>query len=103
MYAIIKDGGRQYKVEEGQELNLDYREASAGDKLSLGTVLAIGGDKGLTFGTPLLSGASVTAEVVGVRQGDKLVVQKFRRRKGFRKRNGHRQLFTRVKINKISA
>jgi large subunit ribosomal protein L21 len=103
MYAIIKDGGRQYKVEEGQELNLDYREASVGDKISLGEVLAIGGDSGLKLGAPLLGGASVAAEVIGVRQGDKLSVQKFRRRKGFRKRTGHRQLYTRVKIGKISA
>lgn len=103
MYAIIKDGGRQYKVEEGQELNLDYRDVAKGEQVALDQVLAVGGDAGLKFGLPLLSGASVTAEVVGVRQGDKIIVQKFRRRKGFRKRNGHRQLYTRVKISKINA
>lgn len=103
MYAIIKDGGRQYRVEEGLELNLDYRDATSGQNLTFGDVLAIGADSGLKLGSPVLSGASVVAEVIGIRQGPKLYVQHFRRRKGFRKRTGHRQLYTRVKISKIAA
>jgi large subunit ribosomal protein L21 len=103
MYAIIQDGGRQYKVEEGQELNLDFRDVSAGDQITLDNVLALGGDSGLRFAADELKGASVTAKVVGVRQGPKLHVQHFRRRKGYRKRTGHRQLYTRVKISKINA
>ena len=102
MYAIIEDGGRQYKVEEGQELEIDYRELPAGEQLTFDRVLALRGDDGLKLGQPMLPGASVTAEVLGVRQGPKLFVQKFRRRKTFRKRFGHRQLLTRVKIGKIA-
>lgn len=103
MYAIIAEGGRQYKVEEGQQLDIDYREAHAGDEVTFERVLAVGGDDGLTLGKPTVDGASVTAEVVGVQQGEKLTVQKLRRRKNSRRKTGHRQMYTRVKISKISA
>jgi len=101
MYAIVKDGSRQIKVEEGQEVSLDYRSAKAGDEITLDRVLAVSGDEGTQLGQPTLDGASVTAEVVGTTQGPKLVVQKFRRRKNSRRKTGHRQLYTKVKINKI--
>lgn len=101
MYAIITDGGRQYRVEEGQELDIDYREVSKGDSLKFDRVLAISGEGGLQLGTPSVANASVLAEVVGVQQGDKLIVQKFRRRKGYRRKTGHRQMHTRVRISKI--
>ncbi len=108
MYAIIRHDGRQYKVEEGQELTIDYREGSAGDEISFGEVLCVssGGGEGedkpdVKLGTPLLDGASVTAEVLAVEQGPKIVVQKFRRRKNSRRRTGHRQMYTKVRINKI--
>ncbi|HEV3415286.1 MAG TPA: 50S ribosomal protein L21 [Pirellulales bacterium] len=102
MYAIITDGGRQYKVEEGQVVDLDYRNLSAGSELKFEQVVAVGDSGKLQFGKPHLAGASVTAEVVGLVQGPKLVIQWFRRRKNSRRRNGHRQLHTKVKINKIS-
>lgn len=101
MYAIIVDGGRQYKVEEGQELDVDYRDAAKGDALQFDRVLAVSGEEGLKLGTPVVDGASVSAEVLGVNQGAKLVVQKLRRRKNSRRKTGHRQLYTRVKIAKI--
>ena len=101
MYAIISDGGRQYKVEEGQILDIDLREASAGDAVTFDRVLAFRDDDSLKVGRPVLESASVTGEVVAVTQGPKLVVQKFRRRKNSRRKTGHRQLYTRVKINKI--
>lgn len=102
MYAIIKDGGRQFKVEEGQELDVDYRDLSKkGDELKFDSVIALSGDDGIQFGKPVLTGASVTAEVLGVGLGDKLTVQKFRRRKNSRRKNGHRQLYTSVRISKI--
>ncbi len=104
MYAIIADGGRQYRVEEGQELDIDYREAaSKGDELEFGRVLAVSGEQGFQLGQPALDGAKVTAKVLGVEQGDKVFVQKFRRRKTFRRRTGHRQLYTRVLISKIES
>jgi large subunit ribosomal protein L21 len=102
MYAIITDGGRQYKVEEGQLVDLDYRNLSAGSELKFEQVVAVGDGGKLQFGKPHLAGASVTAEVVGLVQGPKLIIQWFRRRKNSRRRNGHRQLHTKVKINKIS-
>ncbi|MEX0939322.1 MAG: 50S ribosomal protein L21 [Pirellulales bacterium] len=103
MYAIIADSGRQYRIEEGQVLDLDYRELSAGEELKIDRVLALGGgDGGFQFGRPLLDSASVTAEVVGVVPGEKITVQKFRRRKNSRRKTGHRQLYTRVKIKSIT-
>jgi large subunit ribosomal protein L21 len=101
MYAIVEDGGQQYHVEEGQELDLDFRDLPPGDELRLDRVLAVRDDAGLKLGRPLLEGAAVTAEVIGPVQGPKLVVQKMRRRKNYRRKTGHRQMFTRVKISKI--
>ncbi|HVX64310.1 MAG TPA: 50S ribosomal protein L21 [Pirellulales bacterium] len=101
MYAIIVDGGRQYKVEEGQELVVDYRELSSGAELTFDQVLAYGEGAELKLGQPTVSGAEVKAEVLGVVQGPKLVVQKARRRKNSRRKTGHRQMNTRVRITKI--
>jgi large subunit ribosomal protein L21 len=103
MYAIIEEGGQQYRVEEGQELDLDYRELSAGDELKFDRVLAYRDEQGLKIGQPALESANVMAEVLAVRQGPKIVVQKFRRRKNSRRKTGHRQMHTRVRINKIEA
>jgi large subunit ribosomal protein L21 len=102
MYAIISDGGRQYKVEEGQTLHLDYRSLSAGAEVKFDKVLAYHDGSSTTLGLPLLAGVTVTGSVVGLAQGPKLVVQRFRRRKNSRRKNGHRQLHTTVKIGKIS-
>jgi large subunit ribosomal protein L21 len=103
MYAIIVDGGRQYKVTEGQELVIDYRDASSGDAVKFDQVLAYSNGSQLSLGGPTLGGALVTAKVLGVIQGPKLTVQKFRRRKTFRRRTGHRQLYTKVQIESITA
>jgi large subunit ribosomal protein L21 len=103
MYAIFTDGGRQYKVEQGQNLDIDFRESVVtGDTIVFDSVLAVGGDEGLKLGTPTLAGASVKATVVGMEKGDKVFIQKFRRRKNFDKRTGHRQKYTRVTIDSIS-
>jgi large subunit ribosomal protein L21 len=102
MYAIIAEGGHQLKVEEGQELDIDFRDAAAGDQVVFDRVLAYRDDTGLRVGQPVIASATVTAEVVSLAQGPKLVVQKFRRRKNSRRKTGHRQLYTRVKISKIS-
>ncbi len=102
MYAIIVDGGRQYKVEEGLELDLDYREVSAGEQITFDHIVAWSADGDIRIGTPTVAGATVTGEIVGVTQGPKLVIQKLRRRKTTRRKNGHRQLHTRVKISKLS-
>ena len=102
MYAIISDGSRQYKVEEGQELLIDFRDTPTGEKIKFEKVLCVGGDGDAKLGSPLVSGASVAAEVLGPVQGEKIVIQKLRRRKNFRKKTGFRAMHTRVKIGKIS-
>ncbi len=104
MYAIILDGGRQYKVEQGQRLDIDLRaELNSGDTVEFDQVLAIGGDEGLQLGSPNISGAKVSAKVIGVEKGDKVFVEKFRRRKNYHRRNGHRQKYTRVEISEIAS
>jgi len=103
MYAIIADGGRQYKVEEGQELTIDFRDSPAGEELTFNKVLAVSNGEGdLKLGAPTLEGASVLAEVLGAEKGKKLVVQKLRKRKNSRRKTGHRSVYTKIKIAKIS-
>jgi large subunit ribosomal protein L21 len=102
MYAIVQDGGRQFKVTEGQELVIDYRSSTSGETLAFDRVLAYSDGEKLEIGRPTLEKATVEAEVLGVKMGPKLVVQKFRRRKDSKRRTGHRQMHTLVKINKIS-
>ncbi len=101
MYAIIEDGGRQIRVEEGQEIEVDYRAASRGDEVKFDRVLAYRDDEGFRVGRPTLDQAAVTGEMIGVGQGPKIHVQKFRRRKKYRRRTGHRQLYVKVRIHKI--
>ena len=101
MYAIITDGAKQLRVEEGNEIQIDYRQANPGDEVKFETVLAYRDDQEFKVGSPTLAGASVTATILGTFQGPKHIIQKFRRRKNSLRRTGHRQIFTRVKINKI--
>ena len=101
MYAVIADSGRQYKVEEGQQLDIDYRDVPRGGEIRFEKVLAISDDAGIKIGNPSLADAHVTAEVLGVKMGPKLVVQKFRRRKNSRRKTGHRQMYTSVRVQKI--
>ncbi|MEC8555046.1 MAG: 50S ribosomal protein L21 [Planctomycetota bacterium] len=103
MYAIIVDGGRQYKVEIGQKIDIDLRKkAKSGDTIEFEQVLAIGGDEGLKLGAPAIEGAKVTAKVISTEKGDKIFVEKFRRRKNYKRRNGHRQQYTRIEIGNIA-
>ena len=102
MYAIIEDGGRQYKVEEGQELVVDFREEwESNAEVTFDKVLMLGSETGTKIGQPMVSGAKVTAMVIGDIQGPKLTIRWFRRRKNSRKKVGHRQIHTKVKITKI--
>ncbi len=103
MYAVFKDHGRQYRAQEGDELDLDLdNSVSIGDSVTFSDVLCCGGDDGVKVGSPLVDGASVTAEVIGKSRGPKLVIQKFRRRKNSRRKTGHRQWYNRVRITKIA-
>ena len=100
MYAVIKTGGKQYRVSEGQKLRVEKLPGSAGDKVTLGEVLLIGGDSP-KIGQPLVKGASVAAEIVAQDRGKKIVVFKFRRRKNYRRKTGHRQQYTLIEISGV--
>jgi len=102
-YCIIADGGRQYRVSEGQELEVDFRPISRGEELVLDKVLAVSRDGKLQLGRPMIEGAVVKAEVLGLVQGEKIHVQKFRRRKNYRRRLGHRSVATKIRISEIPA
>ena len=105
MYAVIQTGGKQYRVEPGQTVKVEKLRGDAGAKVVFDEVLLVSsGDGGqVTVGKPLVAGAKVTGEIVEQGRGDKLVVFKFRRRKNYVRRNGHRQDYTAVKIAAIEA
>ena len=103
MYAIIKTGGKQYRVAVGDKLKVETLTAEVGAQVTLSEVLAVSDDSGLKVGAPVLEGASVTATVVSHGRGDKVRIFKFRRRKHSMKSGGHRQNFTELKITKIQA
>ncbi len=106
MYAIIEDSGTQIKVQPGDVLEIDRRDADEGQSLTFDRVLAVGDpDKGepAKIGTPYLDGAAVTAEVLGEKKGEKIDVFKFKRRKGSRRKVGHRQQYLQVRISDIKS
>lgn len=102
MYAIIATGGKQYKVSEGDVIRVEKLGVEAGSTYDFDQVLAVSDDT-LTVGSPVVEGAKVTATVVGDVKGKKVVVYKYKRKTGYHKKNGHRQAFTQVKIEKINA
>lgn len=102
MYAIIADGAHQYKVEEGQMLEIDFRDLDAGEQITFDRVLAVSSDSGFKLGKPTVEGAKVSAKVVGETKGEKIFVQKFRRRKNSKRRTGHRQKYIKVQIDSIA-
>jgi len=102
MYAVIKSGGRQYKVEPGQVVRVDKLEAQVGETVSLDQVLLVKDGDSLKAGAPLLDGATVSATVVEQDRGKKIIVFKKKRRQGYQKKQGHRQDYTALKINAIN-
>ncbi len=102
MIAIVNIQGQQFKVSQGQEIFVHQLKAKEGDKVSFDEVLMTAGDNGATIGTPTISGTSVKATVLGHQKGDKVVIFKKKRRKGYRVKNGHRQSFTKIKIDSIA-
>jgi large subunit ribosomal protein L21 len=101
MYAVIRTGGKQYRVSEGQTLRVEKLPGSAGEKVTFSDVLLIGGDTP-KIGQPLVKGATVSAEIKAQDRGPKIVIFKFRRRKNYRRKTGHRQPYTELKITGIS-
>jgi large subunit ribosomal protein L21 len=103
-YAIIQTGGRQFRVQSGDVIDVELLGVEAGQKTVFNEVLLATDDAGVKIGSPLLAGASVTAEVIeGERKAPKVVSYKFKRRKGYHRTVGHRQKLTRVKVGEIKA
>ena len=103
MYAIVKTGGKQYRVSEGDVLRLETLEAGTGDAIEFDQVLMVGEGADVKIGTPLVEGGKVTATVKSHGRGKKVEIIKFRRRKQYLKRQGHRQWFTELEITGINA
>lgn len=102
MYAIIETGGKQYKVTEGDIITVEKLGVEAGTTFEFDKVLVVSDDNGLTVGAPYVSGASVSASVIGDGKAKKVIVYKYKPKKGFHKKRGHRQPFTKLQISKIS-
>lgn len=102
MYAIIATGGKQYKVSEGDIITIEKLGVEAGENVTFDQVLAVSGDE-MKVGNPTVSGATVEASVVKEGRAKKVIVYKYKRKTGYHKKNGHRQPYTRVKIEKINA
>lgn len=103
MYAVIKTGGKQYKVVTGEKIKIEQITADVGQEITIDQVLAVGNGADLQVGTPLVAGASVVATVVAHGRHDKVRIFKMRRRKHYQKRQGHRQNFTEIQIGAVNA
>lgn len=102
MYAVIKTGGKQYRVAEGTTLKVEKLDVAAGESLDISDVLLVANGEDVKIGAPVVEGAKVTAEVVAHGRGSKIKIIKFKRRKHHRKQMGHRQWFTELKITGIA-
>ena len=101
-YAIVEDGGKQYKAVEGGSIEVDYFEAEAGEQVNLERVLLVVDGEAVSVGTPLVDGASVQATVVAQIKGPKIIVFRYKPKKRYRVKTGHRQKYTRLEINAIA-
>jgi len=100
-YAVVKTGGKQYKVAPGEVLRVERLEGQVGEKVSLGEVLFVGGNGEVKIGTPMLAGVKVTAEIVDQGLAKKIIVFKKKRRKSYSRKHGHRQRLTTLRIVEI--
>ncbi|QED29545.1 50S ribosomal protein L21 [Microvenator marinus] len=103
MHAVIRTGGKQYRVKAGDELKIEKLEAEKGGEVVFDQVLAVGEGESLKIGTPLVGNASVKASVIANERGKKIIIFKKKRRKGYQVKRGHRQHYTRVRILEINA
>ena len=102
MYAVVRTGGKQYRVSPGDILEVEKLAGDVGDSIVLEDVLMVAGEEGIEIGQPNVAGASVTARITGQHRGEKILVFRYRPKKRVRVRRGHRQYLTRLQINKIS-
>ena len=103
MYAIVEINGQQFKVAQNQEIFVHRLEGNAGDSVSFDKVLLIDNNGTVQVGIPVVEGAKINATILDHMKGDKVIVFKKKRRKGYKKKNGHRQFFTKIQINSIVA
>lgn len=103
MFAIIETGGKQYRVQEGDVIYIEKLDNNAGDSVTFDRVLAISNGEGLVTGSPIVSGATVSGTVEKQGRGQKVIVYKFKAKKNYRRKQGHRQPYTKVTIGKIQA
>lgn len=103
MYAVIKTGGKQYRVEQGQKLRVEKLPGNPGDTIELDQVLLVAGGDAPKIGQPLVEGAKVSAEILAQDRAKKIIVFKLKRRKNYRRKQGHRQPYTELKITGIHA
>ncbi len=102
MYAIFRTGGKQFRAEPGQLIRVPSLDIEPGQSVTFGEVLLGAGDEGIKVGTPLVSGAAITAQVVKHGKGEKITIFKHKRRKNYRRKQGHRQKFTEVRVGEIT-
>ncbi len=103
MYAIIATGGKQYYVKEGDVILVEKLDANEGDTVEITEVLAVGNEGDLKLGTPVVAGAKAVLKVLGQGKGKKIIVFKYKPKKGYRRKTGHRQPYTKVAVEKIQA
>jgi large subunit ribosomal protein L21 len=103
MYAVVRSGSKQYRVEPGQRVRVERLDGAVGDTVELGEVLLIGGEGSARIGKPLLAGAKAVGKIVGQGRGPKLLLFKMKRRKNYRRKQGHRQSFTEILVDRIES
>ncbi len=102
MQAVIKTGGKQYSVSKGDVISVEKISGNPGDEVEFKEVLMVSDEGGVKIGSPVLDNAVVKAKIIGAKKGEKVIIFKFRRRKDFRKKTGHRQTYTSIQITDIS-
>jgi large subunit ribosomal protein L21 len=102
MYAIFRTGGKQFRAEPGYSIRIPSLDIEPGESVTFDEVLLGSSDNGVKLGVPLLDGASIKAEVVGHGKGEKIIIFKHKRRKNYRRKQGHRQKYTEVRINEVN-
>ncbi len=101
MYAIVRSGGKQHRVEPGQSIRVEKLEGAVGDRIELGEVLLVGGGDGTRVGTPLVDGAKVVGTITAQARGPKIIIFKAKRRKQYRRKRGHRQAYTEIHVEQV--
>ncbi len=103
MYAVVRTGGKQFRVEPGTAFRVEKLDGSVGDSVELKEVLLVGGEDSPKIGTPLVDGAKVVGTITAQARGPKITIFKMKRRKGYRRKSGHRQAYTEIRVDKIEA